>query len=68
MFQEGSEENQLSVDVSEANVQKQGAGDAECIEAEDATMFQEAGEEEATAEKAEESTGEAVTEKAENDI
>ncbi len=63
-----SEENQLSVDVSEANVQKQGAGDAECIEAEDATMFQKAGEEEATAENTEESTGEAVTEKAENDI
>ena len=36
-----SRQKQLSVVFDVANAQKQGAADAECTEAEDATMFQE---------------------------
>ena len=36
-----SRQKQLSVVFGVANAQKQGAADAECTEAEDATMFQE---------------------------
>ena len=36
-----SSQEQLSVVIDVANAQKQGAADAECTEAEDATMFQE---------------------------
>ncbi len=36
-----SSQEQLSVVIDVANAQKQGAAEAECTEAEDATMFQE---------------------------
>ena len=41
MQSEVSRQKQLSVVFDVANAQKQGAADAECTEAEDATMFQE---------------------------
>ena len=40
-MQNVSSQEQLSVVIDVANAQKQGAADAECTEAEDATMFQE---------------------------
>ena len=41
IMQNVSSQEQLSVVIDVANAQKQGAADAECTEAEDATMFQE---------------------------
>ena len=40
-MQNVSSQEQLSVVIDVANAQKQGVADAECTEAEDATMFQE---------------------------